>query len=208
MYCNYQQNNWFDLLSLMEFAFNNAPSATTGISPFFANKGYHFNLTVHSERNLASARAYDFAVDLQKLQSELRKQIASAQKRYQEPADVRRTPPPEVRVEDEVFVKAKFFRTTRSSSKLSEKALESYKVIAQAKPQFYTLQLLQQFKAVHFVYHISILKPHRSSSISERTESSPSPVEIEEDFKFKISEVVDSKLDKRCRQCSLLYYVR
>jgi hypothetical protein len=50
VYCNYQQDNWSDLLPLAEFAFNNAPSATTGISPFFANKGYHPNLTVHPER--------------------------------------------------------------------------------------------------------------------------------------------------------------
>jgi len=41
IYCNYQQDNWADLLPLVEFAYNNAPSATTGVSPFFANKGYH-----------------------------------------------------------------------------------------------------------------------------------------------------------------------
>jgi len=43
IYCNYQQDNWSKLLPLAEFAYNNAPSATTGVSPFFANKGYHPN---------------------------------------------------------------------------------------------------------------------------------------------------------------------
>jgi len=37
----------------MEFAYNNAPSATTGISPFFANKEYHLNITIHSEHDIA-----------------------------------------------------------------------------------------------------------------------------------------------------------
>ena len=55
VYSNYQQDNWSELLPLAEFAYNNAPSATTGISPFFANKGYHPNLTVHPERDLASS---------------------------------------------------------------------------------------------------------------------------------------------------------
>ena len=41
VYSNYQQDNWLDLLPLTEFTYNNAPSATTGISPFYANKGYH-----------------------------------------------------------------------------------------------------------------------------------------------------------------------
>src|SRR3984893_11110264 len=48
-YCNYQQDNWSKLLTLAEFAYNNAPSATTGISPFFANKGYHPNILVYPE---------------------------------------------------------------------------------------------------------------------------------------------------------------
>src|SRR3984957_6976735 len=49
IYCNYQQDNWYELLALAGFAYNNALSATTGISPFFTNKGYHPNITVHPE---------------------------------------------------------------------------------------------------------------------------------------------------------------
>jgi len=44
IYCNYQQDNWSELLPLVEFAYNNAPSATTSVSPFFANKGYYLNM--------------------------------------------------------------------------------------------------------------------------------------------------------------------
>ena len=35
-YCNYEQSNWSKLLPLAEFTYNNAPHATTGVSPFFA----------------------------------------------------------------------------------------------------------------------------------------------------------------------------
>ena len=47
IFCKYQQDNWYTLLLLVEFAYNNTPSATTRISPFFTNKGYHPNLTIH-----------------------------------------------------------------------------------------------------------------------------------------------------------------
>ena len=53
IYYNYQQKNWSKLLSFTEFAYNNAPSATTSVSLFFANKGYHPNITVHPECNIA-----------------------------------------------------------------------------------------------------------------------------------------------------------
>ena len=55
VYCNYQQDNWSELLPLAKFAYNNALNATTGISPFFANKGHHLNLTVHPEHDLTSS---------------------------------------------------------------------------------------------------------------------------------------------------------
>jgi len=71
VYCNYQQDNWSELLPIAEFAYNNAPNATTKISPFFANKGYHPNITIHPERDIASSRAQDFAVNLDKLHQEL-----------------------------------------------------------------------------------------------------------------------------------------
>ena len=75
VYYNYQQDNWSKLLPLMEFAYNNATSATAGVSPLFANKGYHLNITVHPKCNIASSQACDFAVDLDELQSTLKAEI-------------------------------------------------------------------------------------------------------------------------------------
>ena len=49
IYCNYQQDNWSKLLLLGEFSYNNAPNTTTDVSPFFANKGYHPNISIHPE---------------------------------------------------------------------------------------------------------------------------------------------------------------
>jgi len=109
VYCNYQQDNWSELLPLMEFAYNNALSATTGVSPFFANKGYHPNITVHPEHDIASSRACNFAVDLNELQSTLKTEISMAQQRYQKSTDAQCSPTPDFKVGDKVFVKAQFF---------------------------------------------------------------------------------------------------
>jgi len=87
IYCNYQQNNWSKLLPLVEFAYNNTPSATTGVSPFFANKGYHPNLMVYPEQDIAFSRTCDFIVDLDKLQGILKEEIAKAQRQYQPSTD-------------------------------------------------------------------------------------------------------------------------
>ena len=71
VYCNYQEDNWSDLLPIAEFAYNNAPNATTGISPFFANKGYHPSITAHLDRDLVSSTARHFVTDLEELHTQL-----------------------------------------------------------------------------------------------------------------------------------------
>ena len=106
VYYNYQQDNWSELLPLTEFAYNNAPSATTGVSPFLANKGYHPNITVHPEHDIASSRAHDFAVDLNELHNTLKAEISMVQQYYQKSADAWRSPAPDFKVDDKVFVKA------------------------------------------------------------------------------------------------------
>ena len=78
IYCNYQQDNWSELLFLAEFAYNSALSATTSVSPFFANKEYYLNITVHPKRDIASSQACNFAIDLNELQSTLKAKISVA----------------------------------------------------------------------------------------------------------------------------------
>ena len=106
IYCNYQQDNWSKLLLLIEFAYNNAPSATTSVFLFFANKRYHPNITVHSKRDIVFFQAYNFAIDLNELQSTLKAEISTAQQRYQKSADAWHSFTPDFKVGDKVFVKA------------------------------------------------------------------------------------------------------
>jgi len=197
VYCNYQQDNWSKLLPLAEFAYNNAPSATTSVSLFFANKEYHPNITVHPERDIASSRACDFAVDLDELQSTLKTEISAAQQRYQKSADVRCSPAPDFKVGDKVFVKAQFFRTIQPSKKLSKKYLGPYEIIAQPGTLSFTLRLPESMCSVHPVFHVSMLEPATSNTFSKRIQPAPAPVIINREPKYEISRIVDSKINRQ-----------
>src|SRR6266571_5529561 len=89
IYCNYQQDNWSELLPLAEFAYNNALNATTSVSPFFANKGYHPNISIHPKRDLTSVHAQEYS-----LHQFLREEMLHAQQRYQGPVDSQWMPAP------------------------------------------------------------------------------------------------------------------
>jgi len=84
----------------------------TGIMPFFTNKGYHLNITVHPECDLVSTHTHDFVTDLDELHQELRKNIVDTQHRSQVPTDSRHTEAPKFPVGSQAFIKAQFFQTT------------------------------------------------------------------------------------------------
>jgi len=123
MYYNYQQTDWVELLPLAKFTYNNTPSATTGVSPFCANKDYHPRLQVHSLQDLLSKNACFFADKLATVHSELKDVILEAQKCYQVPTNAHRLMPPNYQIGDQVFVLAKFLQTMQPSRKLAKRFL-------------------------------------------------------------------------------------
>ena len=169
------------------FAYNNASSATTSVSLFFANKWYHPNITIHPKCNIAFSQAYNFTIDLDKLQSTLKAKISVAQQHYQKSTDAWHSPASDFKVGDKVFVKAQFFWTTQSLKKLSEKYLRPYEIIAQPGTLSFTFQLSESMCSVHSVFYMSMLEPTTSNTFSERIQLVPAPVIIDRESEYEIS---------------------
>ena len=200
MFTSYQQDDWDGLLPLAEFALNNSPSASTGISPFFANKGYNPAISIHPERDVANTYAKDFAVDLQDLHQFLREQITFAQERYKETADRIRIPDPRLQIGEQAFISTKFIKVRRPTPKFSETHLGPFEVIGKPSAASYTIRLPPALKQVHPVFHISQLEPHFPNPFPGREEPPPAAVEIiDGDEHFEVKQIVDSKIDRRCR---------
>ena len=116
--------------------------------------------------------------------------------------------PRNFKVGDQIYVKAKYFRSTRPSKKLSEKNLGPYPIIAQAGTHSFTLRLPDSMKSVHPVFHVSQLEPFVPNAVPNRVQPPPPPVEVDGEPEYEISEMLDSKIDQRRRNCNLLYLVR
>ncbi len=111
-YMNYQQDDWLSLLLLAEFAYNNAMNKMTGVSLFFANKGYHPSIVVEPDVQVSSTGAQCFISGLDDLHAELKQSIVKAQECYQKYADKHCSPAPPLKIGNQVYVKAKYFCTT------------------------------------------------------------------------------------------------
>ena len=74
IFCDYQQDYWYQLLPFAEFIYNNAQNTSTGVSLFYANYGYHPRsspkLVVTGE--VINPSAEELATKLQRIHTQLR----------------------------------------------------------------------------------------------------------------------------------------
>jgi len=156
---------------------------------------------------MTSARACEYAVDLESLHLYLWEEMTNAQLCYQGLADAKHTPVPDFKVGDQVYVKAKYFQSTRPSKRLSEKNLGPYTIIVQVGSLSFMLRLPDSMRAVHPVFHVSQLKPAIPNTIPDWIQPPPPPVEVDGELEFEIAEILDSKVDCQHKSCKLLYLV-
>ena len=106
-----------------------------------------------------------------------------------------------------MFVKSEHIRTTRPSKKLSEKFLGPFTIIAQAGTHLFTLHLPESMRLIHPVFHVSMIEPSAPNPFPGRNSVPDPPVIIDGEPEYKISSILDSKIDKQCK-CKLQYLVQ
>jgi hypothetical protein len=106
IYCDYTQDNWYNLLPLAEFAYNNSQHTTTKISPFYANKGYHPIAipTIKMNQNCKNPSAETMATELQKIHKTLSININEANKRSTIYYNKKHLDPPEIPINSKVWL--------------------------------------------------------------------------------------------------------
>jgi len=121
--------------------------------------------------------------------------MANVQLHYQGPADAKRTPAPDFKVGNQVYMKAKYFQSTQPSKKLPEKNLGPYTIIAQVGSLSFTLHLSDSMRAVHPVFHVSQLELAIPNTIPDRIQPPPPLVKVDGEPEFEIAEILVSKID-------------
>jgi transposase InsO family protein len=91
-FCDFLQNDWADLLPLAEFAYNSVHHSSIGMSPFYANYGYHprLSMTIHDGNSPA---AHNHVLRLQEIHEGAQASITEALKKQAYWADKKRMKP-------------------------------------------------------------------------------------------------------------------
>ena len=181
MFCSHQQDNWVDLLLMVEFAYNNHHHPSIDTTPFFANYGYHLTLT-----NVPSAGQSDESDEwirrIHKTQEECKHAIKWSQEISKRVYDRWKNKNPGFKVGDLVWLEATNLSTDEPSPKLASKRHGPFKIKDKLSDLTYHLELPACWR-IHNVFHVNVLSEAKTDTIPQHWQPVPPPVKVNnEDF--------------------------
>lgn len=212
-YVSAQQDDWDELLPLVEMAYNDSVQASTGFSPYYLNTGRNLSTSLtqameHVDELLTPAtaelvRRWDEAL------IKARENIRKAQQRQQRYADEHRR---ELRLEPgaKVLLSTENLRAHMvGAPKFLPRFIGPYTIKRVVSPTAYEL-LLPPTMHIHPVFHIHLLKPYLDgeATMPERVPIHPRPTpEVQQEGEEPEWEV-ESVLNERLRGRQLQYLVK
>jgi hypothetical protein len=193
-FTNHEQNDWVSLLPMAEFAYNNSVTSATGLSPFYANYGFHPTATNPATANSLNPASKVYAHWMHTVHEEAREALEKAQERMRRYVDPHRREQPAYQVGNLVMLNGRNIQTRRPSRKMDHKNHGPFQVEKVVSPLAVRLTLPRKWK-IHNFFHVSLLEPYRQSNL--RGPVDPSKIlreadDIEQSEEYDVDEVLGS----------------
>ncbi|KAJ1583270.1 hypothetical protein NDA12_002355 [Ustilago hordei] len=190
MYCNFEQNDWAELLKMAEFVYNNTVHNSIGVSPFFACYGWnpksHPDIPQHLGVN--DPEQSEYLVDGKECCEYLQTQIREAQWQTVEQYNWKHKDI-EFKVSNMVYINCWNWKMRQPMLKLDTRFAGPYPVQEQVGCWAYRITLLANLR-VHDVFHMSMLKLAKMSSLPQQSEQPVVPSLPDEDLEFEVEALI------------------
>jgi len=167
LFTNWSQDDWVRWLPIAEFAGNNTVSETTGLSPFFANYGYHPRMGIepaeppHPGMTTAQRKGFFNATEIAARFKAVLDYVTAlskqAQDRYETNANRHRSDAPRFKPKDMVMLNTRNLKTGRPTEKLTPRWEGPFEVI-KASSHAVQLRLPVNMKSIKNVFHVSMVR--------------------------------------------------
>ncbi|KAJ1586938.1 hypothetical protein NDA15_000185 [Ustilago hordei] len=193
MYCNYEQNDWANLLDTAAFVYNNTVHNSIGVSPFFACYGWNpkAHPDIPQRLGVNDPGRFEYLMDGKERCKYLQEQIREAQWRSVDQYN-RKHKDIEFKVGDMVYINRRNWKTRRPTPKLDTRFAGPYPVQERVGRRAYRITLPANLR-VHDVFHVSMLEPARTSSLPQCAEQPTIPSLPDEDLDFKVEALIDKR---------------
>ena len=196
-YTNFQQDDWAQWLSLAQLNYNRTAHSTLGISPSKALMGFRPSLGNEVWEKCsegAALNAEQRAEEIREQRELLRDTLAKAKdamaKQYNKHHKLKT-----FRLGDEVYLRAKNIKTIHPNVKLDHRQLGPFRIIGIVGTQAYKLELPEQYRRIHPVFHVSLLEP---CYMQEGESRRPPPIPVEDGGEeYKVEKILKHRKDRK-----------
>ena len=192
-FVNFKQNKWTRLLSIAEFAYNNAKNTNTSHTPFELNCGYHPWMSYKKEVNPRSKlkSVDELSTKLRELMIVCRENLHHAQE-LQKQAHDKGVKPRSYASGDKIWLNSKYIKT-KHNRKLEAKFFGLFRVLHPIGKQAYKLKLPKKWR-IHDVFHVSLLEQDttRKGRVDEEVRQIEFDTGDDDSGKYKVEAIWDS----------------
>src|SRR5487761_1662692 len=197
IYCNYQQDNWAEMLPIVQYAINARASATTKQAPFELWMGF-----------IPRAHQPDRPSDVPTIERHketiltARRNAREAMRKAQELLGRKSNHRPYQKGQ-KVWLEGTNLQTTHPTAKLRPKRYGPFKVTEVIGATTYRLELPAQWR-IHNAFHASLLLPYQETPEHGRNFAEPPPDLVEGQPEWEVEDILNS----RVRQHKTQYLVK
>jgi hypothetical protein len=120
-FCNFEQDNWSEMLPMAEYAYNNSVTSATAMSPFYANYGYHPRTNWQTEAEARNGWSQNYVNWISSVHELCKENLQKTRDRMGRYWNWGKKEPPKYEVGDLVMLKGTNLKTRRPSKKLDNK---------------------------------------------------------------------------------------
>jgi len=163
-YCNYEWNNWAEMLWMAEYADNNSKHSATKISPFYANYGYEPSTTWSTKVNFKSPASEMFGHYMREVQKKLSENLEKIREAMGKYYNKKRRTIEDCKKGEFEILNGKNIRYMGRCRKLEDMIYEQFKITSVGHNNRYYKLELPSSRKIHQTFDISLLKRYRRSN--------------------------------------------
>jgi hypothetical protein len=194
-----RQDDWYSLLPLAEFSYNNHVHSSTQHTPFLLDTGRHPRMGFEPHQPPSKVEAVnEFTDRMKNTLEEAKSALAKAKDDMARYYNQRRTPAPTYEPGDKVYLDASDIHTTRPSKKLSHRRLGPFPVEQRVGTNAYRLTLPPSMRRLHPVFNVVKLTSAPTDPIIGRRARPPPPPElVDGEEEYIVERILDSRMHRR-----------
>ena len=196
LFVNERQDDWDDLLPLAEFQYNSHVHSAMQQTPFMLNSGRHPQMGFEPGQSESCMETVnEFKDRMEKSLEEARSALAKAKDDMAQYYNQKRTPAPEYKVGDHVYLDASDIQTTWPSQKLAHRYFGPYVIQRRVGRHAYRLRLPSSMSRLHPVFNVVKLVPASEDPITgQRSDPPPPPEIVDGEEHYVVEKILDSQL--------------